>query len=136
MDRSSVQAWLDRYSHAWETFDPDEIGALFADDAVYRYHPWDEGDAVERGRAAIVQSWVEPDGAASSRDAPGTYEGRYQAYAVDGDRAVGVGTSTYWTDASRATVDRVYHNVYLLEFDGDGRCASFTELYIVRPKPR
>src|SRR4051812_41942267 len=127
MDRATVQDWLDRYSRAWEMYDAAEIGALFADDASYRFHPWDEGDRIERGREAIVKSWVEPDGTASGRDVPGTYDGRYEAYAVDGDRAVGVGTSTYWTDASRSTIRTVYHNVFLLEFDADRRCRSFTE---------
>jgi hypothetical protein len=136
MDRSTVQRWLDRYSRAWETFDPGEIGALFAESAAYRYDPWEDGDDVVRGREAIVRSWVKPEGSASSRDAEGTYEGRYEAYAVDGNRAVAVGQSTYWTDASRTTIERIYHNVYLLEFDDDGRCTSFTELFMERPNGR
>src|SRR2546422_8190285 len=111
MDRSTVQGWLARYTRAWESYDPAEIGALFADDAVYRYHPWDDGEDVARGRDAIVQSWVTPEGNASGRDAAGTYDARSEAYAVDGDRAAAVGTSTYWTDASRSTVRVVYHNV-------------------------
>ena len=56
--------------------------------------------------------------------------------AVDGARAVGVGTSTYRTDATRQIVRTVYHNVYLLEWDGDGRCRSFTEIYAERTKGR
>ncbi len=133
MDRSSVQAWLDRYSHAWETYDEGEIASLFSDDAVYRYHPWEEGDHVVRGREAIVASWVAPEGSASSRDAAGTYEGRYAPYAVEGDRAVAVGRSTYWTDATRVAVRTIYHNVYLLEFDADGPCRSFTEQFMEQP---
>jgi SnoaL-like domain len=136
MDRSSVQAWLDRYSHAWETYDTAEIGSLFSEDAVYSYHPYDDGDDVERGREAIVSSWVSPDGSASSRDAAGTYEGRYEPFAVDGDRAVAVGTSTYWTDATRSTIRTVYHNAYLLDFDPDGRCRSFTDFFMERPKAK
>ena len=134
MDRAGVQDWLDRYSRAWETYDPAALGDLFSEDAEYRYHAWDEGDEVARGRDAIVASWVAPDGVASDRDAPGTYEGRYEAYAAEGDRAVGVGTSTYWTDATRGTIRTVYHNVYLLEWDAEGRCRSFTEIYAERPK--
>lgn len=74
-----------------------------------------------------------PDGSASGRDAPGTYESHYEPYAVDGDRAVAVGTSTYWTDATRAKLRVIYHNVFLLEFDAEGRCRSFTELFIQQP---
>ena len=52
MTHDDVQRWLDRYVAAWRSYDVDEIGDLFAADAVYRYHPWDE-DPV-RGREAIV----------------------------------------------------------------------------------
>jgi hypothetical protein len=134
MDHAAVQAWLDRYVAAWKSYDAAEIGDLFSDDAVYRYHPYDEGEAVERGRDAIVRSWVEPAGSASQRDEPGTYDARYEPWAVDGRRAVAVGTSTYWTDASRATIQDVFHNVYLLEFDAEGRCSAFTEWFMARPK--
>lgn len=130
MNHEDVQAWLDRYVRAWETYDPALIGELFSDAAEYRYHPWDEPI---RGRDAIVQSWVAPEGSASGRDEPGTYLGRYSPWAIEGERAVAVGESLYWTDAGRATLDQAYDNAYLLEFDPDGRCRSFTEWYIRRP---
>ena len=59
--------------------------------------------------------------------------GHYEPYAVEGDRAVATGTSSYWTDASKSTLDRVYDNVFLLVFDGDGRCTSFTEYFMTEP---
>jgi hypothetical protein len=127
LTREDVQAWLDRYAAAWRTYQPDAISDLFSEDAEYRYHPWDEP---VRGRAAILNDWVEPGGDASRRDAPGTYDGHYEPWAIDGDRAVAVGVSRYWTDASRATLERTYHNCFLLRFDGDGRCAEFTEFYV------
>ena len=40
-----------------------------------------------------------------------------------------VGTSDYFSDATQAKRERRYHNTYLLEFDEDGRCRSFTENY-------
>jgi hypothetical protein len=129
MTHSDVQAWLDRYVDAWKRYDAEAIGSLFAAEAEYRYHPWDEP---VRGRAAIVRSWLEPDGAASSRDAPGTYDARYEPYAVDGDRAVARGSSDYFT--ADGTHERRYHNVFLLRFDGEGRCTSFTELFILEPR--
>lgn len=134
MDRTTVQDWLDRYVAAWEGYDPGQIGPLFSDDATYRYHPYDEGDDVVRGRDAIVKSWVEPEGSASQRDEPGTYDAKYEPYAIEGDRAVAVGWSRYWKDASRSEVDRIFDNVFLLRFDADGRCADFTEFFIERKK--
>lgn len=121
-----VQAWLDAYEHAWETYDAAEIGALFTEDAEYKWHPFDEATI---GRDEIVRGWVAPEGNESSRDKPGTYLGEYRPWAVEGDRAVAIGTSTYWTDASRAKVARRYHNSWLLEFGPDGKCRSFVEYY-------
>ena len=132
MDRAAVQDWLDRYVAAWRSYDRNAIGDLFATDATYRYHPSDEGDDVVRGREAIVSAWVEPDGSASERDEPGTYDAKYEPYAVDGDRAVAVGWSRYFTDETQSTLDRTYDNVFLMRFDEDGRCAEFTELFMAR----
>ncbi len=135
MDRSAVQAWLDRYVEAWKSYDPDAIGSLFAEDATYRYHPFDSDDAVVRGRDAIVRAWVEPEGNASSRDAANSFDAHYEPYAVDGDRAVSVGWSRYWSDGTRSKHERTYDNVYLLRFDDEGRCVDFTEWYVKRPDP-
>jgi len=123
----SVQAWLDAYERAWETYDRNDIAALWSDAAEYRWHPADEPTV---GRDEIVRAWIAPDGNESSRDEPGTYLGEYRPWAVDGNKAVAIGTSTYWTDASRAKLDRIYYNNWLLEFDDDGRCSSFTEYYM------
>ena len=99
---------------------------------TYRYHPYDPDDEVVRGREAIVRDWVEPEGK-EDRDEAGTYDSKYEPYAVDGDRAVAVGWSRYWTDASKSTLDETYHNVYLMRFDGDGRCVDFTEYFMKTP---
>lgn len=122
-----VQAWLDAYAHAWETYDADDVAALFTDDAEYRWHPADEPEV---GREAIVHAWLNPGGNASDRDEPGTYRAEMQPFAVDGSRVVAVGTCTYWTDASRSTVARIYYNNWLLEFGDDGKCRSFTEYWM------
>ena len=126
-----VQAWLDAYEHAWQTYDADEVAALFTEDAEYRFHPTDEPVV---GRQAVVDAWVNPAGNASDRDAPGTYLGEYVPYAVDGSRAVAIGTSSYFTDASRTQLERIYYNNWLLEFGDDGKCRSFTEYYMTPRK--
>lgn len=136
MDRPAVQDWLDRYVRAWESYAADQVGALFSEHATYRYHPADEGDDVVHGRDAIVRSWLAPDGTESSRDEPGTYDAEYEPYAIEGDRAVAVGWSRYWTDATRTAVRQIYDNVFLLRFDADGRCAEFTEIFYERKPPR
>jgi ketosteroid isomerase-like protein len=127
MDRSAVQAWLDRYVDAWKSYDRADIEALFAPDATYTYHPYDTGDDVVRGRDAIVQNWLD------NRDDAGTYDAQYEPYAIDGDRAVAVGQSRYYSDASKSTRTQAFDNCYLLRFDGEGRCVAFTEYFMKVP---
>ena len=69
---AAVSAWIAAYLKAWETYDPEDVGALFTEDAEYRWHPADEP---EKGRAAIVYGWLNPYDDPSRRDKPGTFEG-------------------------------------------------------------
>jgi hypothetical protein len=125
MDEAAVSRWLSDYVAAWRSYDAEAIGALFAEDAVYRWHPWDEGDEVARGRDAIVASWLEDE------DAPGSWEAEYRPWAVAGSRAAVVGYSRYL--ATDTAPEAVYDNVFLLQFDDDGRCTEFTDVYMRRP---
>ncbi|HKT39599.1 MAG TPA: nuclear transport factor 2 family protein [Ktedonobacterales bacterium] len=128
IDTATVQRWLDAYSQAWISYDPDEIGALFSEDAEYRYHPWDEGDDVLRGREQIVANWLE------NRDKPGTYRGEYHPLLVSGDGAITVGVSNYYSDETQTTLERAYHNLWVLSFTDDGQCRSYTEWYMEAPR--
>ena len=117
--------WLTDYVDAWRTYDRAAIAALFSEDAVYRFHPWDKGDATVRGREAIVSNWLE------EPDATGSWTAEYRPWAIDGDRAVAAGVSRYLA-GDGATLEREYHNVVLCRFDDEGRCSEFTELYMRR----
>src|SRR3712207_9125960 len=50
LTHDALQRWLDAYVDAWRTYDPAAIGALFAEDATYAYHPYDEGERSEERR--------------------------------------------------------------------------------------
>jgi ketosteroid isomerase-like protein len=121
MDRARVADWLAAYMHAWETYSPDAIGDLFTEDATYSFHPYDEPVA---GRGAIVESWLK------DPDAPGTFEATYRPIAVDGDVAVVNGRSRYFSDSSRTQLTKEWDNLFVIEFDNDGRCRSFLEWYV------
>ncbi len=125
VDDASFQRWLDDYDAAWETYDASAIAALFAENAVYRYHPWDDAGDELTGRDSIVASWL------GDRDEPGSWTARYRPWLVVGARAVAVGVSRY-LGPERATVEREYHNVFLCRFDGDGLCTEFTEHFMRR----
>jgi hypothetical protein len=124
VDTEAVAAWLDGYSQAWGTYDPEQIGALFSADADYFYDPFSEP---VRGREAIVADWIK------DRDEAGTYEGSYRPVLVAGDQAVARGYSRYLN--TNGTVEREYDNLFLLRFDADGRCAEYREWYMRKPGP-
>jgi ketosteroid isomerase-like protein len=123
LGKADVQDWLDRYVDAWKSYDPQAIGNLFTEAASYRYHPWDDPIT---GREAIVANWLE------SPDAPGSWSARYEPFAVDGDRAVATGWTDYFGEDG-TTVVRRYYNVWLMRFDGDGRCVEFVEVFMGAP---
>jgi ketosteroid isomerase-like protein len=120
-----LKDWLDRYIAAWKSYDPQAIGDLFAEDAEYRYHPWDEPI---KGREAIIAAWTD------QPDTPGSWDASYEPYAVEGDKAVAIGTTKYF-NSNGSTVDREYHNVFIMQFDHDGRCTNFTEHFMEAPHP-
>jgi ketosteroid isomerase-like protein len=127
IDRAAVQHWLDAYVQAWLTYDPAAIGALFTDDAEYRWHPWDTDEQVARGRDAIVAAWL------AEPDIAGAYQGQYRPLLVDGKDAVAAGITRYYVDASRQELDSEFHNLWVLRFTDDGHCSAFTEWFMRTP---
>jgi hypothetical protein len=119
VSRDLVSAWLDAYVDAWERNEPAAIGALFTDDASYRYRPYLEP---VRGRDAIVQEWL------AERDEPGSWQASYEPLVIDGDRAIATGETRY-------ADGRTFSNLFVLRFDGDGRCREFGEWYMEHRRP-
>jgi ketosteroid isomerase-like protein len=113
-----LQRWLDAYISAWRSYDEDEIRALFSDDVVYAYHPYDEPI---RGVTAVAASWLE------NRDEPDSWEASYAPALIAGGAAVATGETRY------ASGD-AFSNLFQLEFDADGRCTRFVEWYLLQPK--
>ena len=116
--------WIERYIDAWRSNDRAKIVALFAEDAAYRYSPWDEP---VRGPDAIADSWLE------NPDAPDSWEARYEPIALNGNLAVIHGRTRYF-DSDRTQVRTEYDNVFMIRFDDDGRATDFIEWYIEKPK--
>jgi hypothetical protein len=121
LTHDAVQRWIEAYVEAWRTYDPAAIGVLFAEDATYAYHPYDEGEEVVRGREAIVADWLE------EQDEPGTWEASYRPLVVEGQRAVAEGTTSY-------TNGDFFWNLWTLRFDDENQCAEFVEWFMVRPR--
>ena len=121
MNRETVQAWLDKYVEAWRTYEPTQIGDLFSEDALYFYSPWDE-DCPLRGRKAIVADWL------AEPNAAGSWEARYVPIAIEGNTGVAQGRTRYLRPDG--SVERQFDNIFVLQFDDDGRCTRFTEWFM------
>lgn len=124
MTHDQVQQWLNRYIAAWRSGDPEAIRGLFTADASYGYRPWDSEKTTVSGNDRIVASWLE------SPDDPASWDAGYEPYAVDGDRAVALGTTRYV--ASGDHPERTYHNAFVLRFDDEGKCREFHEFYVLK----
>jgi hypothetical protein len=120
IDHQTVQKWLDDYISAWKTYDGAAIGALFSENASYRYNPYDEP---VRGRDTIIDSWLK------NRDTPNTYSAKYQPIAVDANTAVANGESFYY-EADGKTLMRKFDNIFVLHFDDSGKCDDFCEWFM------
>ena len=123
MTRDDVQRWLDAYVDAWRTYDRGAIGDLFAEDVPYRYQPY--RDPVV-GRDAIVADWLgRPGRGGLLGGALRAVRGRW--------RPRRGGRREPLPRGGRLAAD-VFYNVWLLRFDGEGRCAEFVEYWRELPE--
>jgi ketosteroid isomerase-like protein len=116
-DSTTVSTWIDGYRRAWDSNAPDDIRALFTEDATYLDAPFDDPRV---GHDAIVAGWIE------GQDQPGDYTFTWSAAGLDGDTAFVEGETIY-ADGRR------YANLWVIRFAADGRATSFTEWYMRHP---
>jgi ketosteroid isomerase-like protein len=109
-----VTAWIEGYRRAWESNDPDDIRALFTEDAEYRTEPY---ALPWTGHGEIVDGWLD------ARDDPGETSFSWQPVIGDGELAVVQATTVY-------TGGPVYSNLWLIRLAPDGRARSFTEWWM------
>jgi hypothetical protein len=110
--------WMSGYRRAWESNDPEEIGALFADNASYYNEPF---AAPAIGRDAIVAHWLE------RADAPGTTTFTWSSLVETDDVAIVQGETLYPHDR--------YSNLWVIRLDSDGHATEFTEWWMDQAKP-
>lgn len=115
VDRATVVEWVEGYRRAWDSNEPDDIRALFTENAEYSTEPW---APPWRGHKGIVDAWLE------ARDEPGDTTFEWELVAVDGDTAVIRALTDY-------VFESTYYNVWLIRFGNGGRADSFTEWYMI-----
>jgi ketosteroid isomerase-like protein len=114
----SVEKWITGYRAAWESNDPDEIGALFTEDALYFNEPFTEP---ARGRQAIVARWLE------RADDPGTTTFEWKLVAQNGDLAFVQGETDYGVAK--------YSNLWVIRLAPSGEVSEFTEWWMDQANP-
>ena len=115
--RADVERWMDLYRAAWTSNAPDDVTALFTEDALYNTRP--SGAEPWRGHAGIVVGWLE------HSDEPGTWSFDWSIIGLDGDTAFVQG-ETYYED------EPDYDNLWVVRLADDGRAREFTEWFMVR----
>jgi uncharacterized protein (TIGR02246 family) len=123
-DRAAIESWLSAYRHAWETDDPEDVAALFTEDATYS--PWPFSKSWE-GRDTIVAKWIE------RGDSKNPWRFDSEVLAVEGDTGVIKGLTTYLAHDDEA--EDAYSNIWVVQLAPDGRARSFAEWWVQRPKP-
>jgi hypothetical protein len=116
--RGLVQAWMDKYQAAWASNRPEDIRALFTEDAVYETRPNDPH--LWKGQDGIVDAWL------AARDEPGDWTFSWELLGTDADTAFIQGVTTYSGD--RPT----YDNLWVIRLDPGGRASAFTEWFMER----
>lgn len=123
---TAFQGWLERYAAAWRSNEPGQIGRLFAADAVYRWHPWDNDGDAAIGRQSIVDAWLE------KPDPPDSWHLQAEAVAIREDVGIARCITTYLGEDRRPRA--IYYNVFFVRLNGDGECYDFVEYYMEAPR--
>jgi ketosteroid isomerase-like protein len=110
----TTNRWMQGYLEAWSSNDPNEIRALFTEDAQYFTEPYADP---WRGRDGIVEGWLE------SADEPGSFTFDWTPVSITAEVSVVQGTTRY-TDGP------TYSNLWVIRFTDDGLAREFTEWWM------
>jgi ketosteroid isomerase-like protein len=122
IDEARIRDWLAAYRRAWSSDDPQEVAALFTDDVRYFTAPYREPLA---GREAASDYWL------SQRESGIPWSFEYQVLAQEGDLFVVRAVTTYPEGTRGAEGAEVFHNLWLVTLDPDGRASEFVEYFML-----
>jgi uncharacterized protein (TIGR02246 family) len=115
MDSGRYERWVERYVKAWNTNDPEDIKALFADDARYQTEPY---AAPWQGIDEIVSGWL------AAKDEPGDTKFHYSVLVATDDLGIVKGDTAY------KSTGRKYSNLWEIRLDDSDTCTEFVEWWM------
>jgi ketosteroid isomerase-like protein len=121
---TAAREWVDAWRRAWPAADPAPLAAVYAEDAVFRSHPFREPHA---GREGVLEyaRWA-------FSDQEGLRGCWFGEPAVSGDRAA----VEYWAILVERGEDVTIAGVALLRFDPDGRVRVQRDYWSLEPGGR
>jgi ketosteroid isomerase-like protein len=111
----TLSSWIAGYLRAWESNAPDDIRALFTEDAEYRERPYSPPWV---GHEQILAGWLE------AKDEPGDAQFDWQPVVATPEIGVAQATTVY------AKSGDTFSNLWLVRFAPDGRATAFTEWWM------
>ena len=115
MGSSRYDDWVAAYVRAWNSNDPEDIGALFAEDGRYLTEPY---ATPWKGRSEIISGWLD------AKDEPGDTEFDYEMLVDTEELGIVKGHTLYKTSG------RAYVNLWEIRLDAEGRCTEFVEWWM------
>jgi len=117
---AAARAWVEGWTKGWEQGDADAIGALYAEDAVFRSHPFRDPERSARDYA--LRSFADED----------LVECRFGEPVVAGDRAA----VEYWAILRTENGDEALAGVAVVLFGPDGRVVEQRDYWSMQPGRR
>jgi hypothetical protein len=121
LSRSDVQRWVDGYETAWRSPSTDALTSLFSDDTHYMHSPYAEPTI---GLSAISRMWE------ADRDPDEVFTLETEVVALEETTAVVRATVSYGEPKRQE-----YRDLWVIQFDDEGRCISFEEWPFWPDKP-
>jgi SnoaL-like domain len=117
---AAARAWVEGWTKGWSSSDADAIGALYAEGAVYRSHPFREPEKSARDYA--LRAFADEE----------LVECRFAEPVVVRDRAA----VEYWAILSSAGDEETLAGIALIRFGADGRVIEQRDYWSMEPGRR
>ena len=111
--RAVVEAWIDGWTRGWHEADVETIAVLYAEDAVFRSHPF--RDPESSARDYVVRAFADEE----------LVECRFGEPVVDGERSA----VEYWAILSTSRGEETLAGFVLLRFGPDGLVAEHRDYW-------